>query len=475
MPVKFPPGGYHVRDTRHLSGEHTTGAAMKRKYGLFALVVVFALGGALATPMSGLAKSDTARTNVVIDWNHIMLVTFAGNTPLPVAAPPAARFAAIVQSSVFDAVNGIDRRYTYIHVAPAALRGASREAAAVSAAYTALKALFPAQTASLDAARAGSMATLEGEDEDGQSIANGVQWGKTVAEQIVAWRSTDGFSVDPGTYAQGSAPGDWQPTPPANVTPPVFRSLGKTMPFAMTSPSQFRPAGPPALTSASYTADFNEVKAWGSLNGSLRNADQTLTAKLWQLDTATALWNRVADSLAVQHHMGVLASARLLASMDIAQFDAAIAVWEAKTYFNRWRPITAIRQAASDGNPDTSPDALWESLLTTPAHQEYPSGHSGVSGAAATVLASFFGERTSFTVTSDAIPGASRSFTKFSAAVAQVADARVFAGFHFRFSCNDASQMGVMIANLVRSKLMVRSHGEGENNESGDTGEGSSD
>ena len=437
---------------------------MKRSLWLCALSALIALGGALAMPVAGFGKAETANPNVVIDWNHTMLATLAAaNVP----APPAVRYAGIVQAAVFDAVNGIDRRYTPIHVAPAAPRGASRQAAAIAAAYTALVLLLPAQTLSLDAARAASMASLGGDDES-QSIARGVQWGTTVANQIVAWRSTDGFSTILGAYPIVNAPGHWQPTPPGFSTNPVFRTLAITTPVAMTSPSEFRPAGPPALTSALYTADFNEVKAWGSLTGSLRTPYQTETAKLWQLDTATAIWNRAADSLAVEHHMGLLASARLLALMNLSQLDAVIAVWEAKQFFDRWRPITAIQQAASDGNPDTSPDLSWAPLLPTPVHQEYPSGHSGVSGAAATVLASFFGEHTSFTVTSNGVPGASRSFTSFSDAVAQVADARVFAGFHFRFSCDDASHMGTEAANLVLTKLMLPNHDQSEDSQEND-------
>lgn len=439
---------------------------MSRNVVVCALAATIAFGGALATPISGLGKTRAAHTNVVIDWNHTMLATFA---TAAVAAPPGTRYAAIVQAAVFDAVNGIDRRYSFIHVAPAAPRGASREAAAVSAAYTALVALFPAQTATLDAARAASMAAITGDDES-QSIAHGVQWGKDVADQIIAWRANDGFSSTLPPYNKGSAPGDWQPTPPAFAPTPVFRNLAVTAPFAMSSPSEFRPAGPPALTSARYAADFNEVKALGAIDSTVRTATQTETAKIWQLDTATAIWNRVADTLAQEEHTSLLASARLLAMLDIAQFDSAIAVWEAKNYFDRWRPVTAIVQAASDGNPDTSPRADWQSLLPTPGHQEYPSGHSGVSGAAATVLASFFGERTSFTVTSNGVPDRSRSFTTFSDAVAQVADARVYAGFHFRFSCDDASQMGAKIAKLVGETLMVRSHGEDDGNGSGDSG-----
>lgn len=232
----------------------------------------------------------------------------------------------------------------------------------------------------------------------------------------------------------------------------------------MTSPSQFRPAGPPALTSAQYATDFNEVKSFGSAASTVRTAYQTETAKFWQLDTATAIWNRVADSLAQKNHTSLLDTARLLALMNVSQTDAAIAVWDAKNTFNTWRPVTAIAQAASDGNSDTAFEAGWQPLLATPAHQEYASGHSGVSSAAARVLASFFGEHASFTATSAGVPGAVRSFTRFSDAVAQVADARVFAGFHFRFSCADAARMGTKVAKQVEKTLMVRVHG-GEGNE----------
>jgi membrane-associated phospholipid phosphatase len=432
---------------------------MKPRPLLGALAVVIAVAGAL-TFGGGLQTVRAAHTNVVVDWNATMLATLATAN---VAAPPATRYAAIVQASVFDAVNGIDRRYTPIHVAPAAPRGASQEAATASAAYTALVSLFPAQKTTLDAALAASLASIGG-DEDGQSksIARGLQWGKTVADQIVAWRATDGFTATLPTYVIGTAPGDWQPTPPAFALTPVFRTLATTTPFAMTSPSQFRPAGPPALTSALYTADFNEVKAFGSATSTVRTPYETETAKFWQLDTATAIWNRVADSLALKDHTSLSASARLLALLNVSQADAVIAVWDAKNTFNFWRPVTAITMAATDGNPNTSPDAGWAPLLTTPGHQEYPSGHSGVSGAAATILASFFGERTAFTATSNGVPGAVRSFTRFSDAVAQVADARVFAGFHFRNSCNVASRMGAGIAEYVQETLMVRSHGDGE-------------
>ena len=424
---------------------------MKCRFVLGALAVVVAMTGVMGAPGGRLATVAAANPNVVIDWNLTLLATLAtANVP-----PPASmRLGAIVQAAVFDAVNGIEPHYTPIHIAPAAPDGASRPAAAVGAAYTALVSLFPSQKTRLDADLAASLEELGGRDDGPSSpISLGLSWGDAVAAQMVAWRSTDGFSSAPPPYVFGTSPGDWQPTP-GGSGPPKFQTLATTTPFALTSPSQFRPAGPPAMTSAEYTRDFNEVKAFGSFTSAVRSDYQTQTAKFWQLDTPTDMWDRVADTLAQEHHLNLLKTARLLAFVNVAEADASFAVWDAKTTFNFWRPVTAIAQAALDGNPDTTPDAGWLPLLVTPYFQEYPSAHSGVSSAAVTVLESFFGNSVDFTVTSNGLSGVERSFTSFSDAIAQVADARVFAGFHFRFSCNDAAQMGAQVANYAESVVM---------------------
>jgi PAP2 superfamily len=422
--------------------------SMKRRSVLLVLAFVVTLGGTSAEPVSAHAA---ARPNTVITWNGIMMATFA----TAVVPPPAAiRLGAIVQASVFDAVNGIDPQYTPIHVAPAGPAGASREAAAAAAAHTALVALFPLQQSALGAQFASSIAAMRGDDGASTRIANGIAWGNAVAGQILAWRAADGFSsVLP--YAQGLAPGDWAPTP-GGSGPPKFQSLSVTIPFAMTSPWEFRPAGPPALTSATYTTDFKEVKAYGSATSTVRSPFQTETAKFWQMDTPVGIWDRVADSLAQTNHLNLLRSARLLAMVNLAEADAIIAVFDAKAHFNSWRPVTAIAGAGLDGNPDTTTEAGWLPLLTTPYFQEYPSAHSGVSSAATIVLASFFGNNASFTVTSAGLPGVVRIFGSFSAAIAQVADARVYAGFHFRFSTDDATQMGTQIGQLTDSTLMQK-------------------
>jgi hypothetical protein len=403
-------------------------------------------GSAWGTPRT------PASTEVVTSWNRTMVDALeTAHTP----PPPSARVAAIVQATVFDAVNGIASRYTPVHVEPAAPRGASRAAAAASAAHEALVALFPAQQVMLDERLDDTLAQLGGSGGKDQSIARGLAWGKTVADEILAWRATDGFTAVLPPYAPVAFPGRWQPTPPL-FGPPLFRQFATLTPFALTSPSQFLPAGPPPLSSPLYAQDFNEVKALGSATSVLRTAEQTQTAVFWQVDTPAAIWNRVADDLADEHHASLLAKARVLALTDIALLDATIAIWNAKNTFDTWRPITAIEQAATDGNPETSPDPGWTPLIVTPAFQEYPAGHPGVSNAAASVLASFYGDGTVFTVTSAGLPGVVRSFTSFSTAIAQVEDARVWGGIHFRFACAAAARTGAAVADYVRRTQLLR-------------------
>jgi hypothetical protein len=419
---------------------------VRHRLALVAVVAGLVVPLAAALPAAGSVAAGAGRPDVVTQWNLAMI---AGLEAAAIAPPPSARIGAIVQASVFDAVNGIDRRYASYHVAPAAPPGASRQAAAAGAAYTALVALIPAQKPLFDAQLAATLAQICDDPSDpGQSVQRGLAWGTTVAGGILAWRATDGFTTPPPPYTVRSGAGDWQPTPPAFLGPPqapLFRQFAAMTPFALTSPSQFRPPGPPPLDSARYARDLAEVQAYGSAASSVRTPEQTQTAIFWQGDTPAAMWNRVADQLAQASHATLGQNARLLAQLNIAVADATIAVWDAKNFYNFWRPVTAIRATS---------DPAWTPLLPTPAFQEYPSAHSGVSSAAATVLASFYGDATGFTVTSAGLPGVQRDFTSFSAAVAQVEDARIYAGFHFRFSCTDAANLGAQVAAYVTGTLM---------------------
>ncbi|HMD09627.1 MAG TPA: vanadium-dependent haloperoxidase [Candidatus Acidoferrum sp.] len=404
--------------------------------------------------------SSIARADDVTDWNQHMLRagTVGGTSPIVMT-----RVAAIVQASVFDAVNGVDRKYAPVHVSPGAAAGASRRAAIVEAAYTALVALYPAQKSTFDARLAVSLTAIANDPhKTSAGIASGIAWGQTAANGILSWRATDGFTPAPAPFLGGTAVGEWRPTPPAFL-PGAAPQFAYMTPWSISAPSQFRPDGPPALTSARYTADFNETKLMGSISSSIRTADQTIYAWFWNASTVTYLWNHVADLLIERGdrdedddsgHWGerpnsLLENARVLALLDLAMADAGIACWEAKYHYVSWRPVTAIPLADTDGNPATIPDPSWMPLFATPNHPEYPSGHSTVSGAAAVVLASFFGETKHFTVDNDLLIGVTRSFKGFSEALDEVRDARVFAGIHFRSACDDGQAKGTQVANWV--------------------------
>jgi len=394
----------------------------------------------------------------VTDWNRIMLNAFLV-APVP-AAPLVPRSAAIVQASVFDAVNGIEGRFTPIHVTPAASPGASARAAAVQAAYASLVHLFPVQTSTFDQQRAVSLAHISSSAaENNESIQRGIEWGQSVADAIWAWRSADGFSKVQPPFLGGLNPGEWRPTPPA-MAPGLAPQMATMVPWAIESPSQFRPAGPPSLTSAQYTADFNEVKTMGSASSTTRTADETLYATFWNSTNPADFWDPVATSLSDNAHLTLSENARLLALVNISMADAIIGCWDAKYTYVFWRPITAIRLADTDGNADTAPDITWTPLVTTPAFPEYTSAHSCVSSAAAAILSNYFGEGTPFGVASDTMPGTVRNFASFSAALGEIRNALVFGGIHFRTATNDGSTLGAAVGNYVLTHALQSVHGE---------------
>ena len=401
----------------------------------------------LAVVVAGLVTPALAKADVVTDWNRTMVT---GLEAAHVGPQPSSRIGAIVATSVFDAVNGIERRYTPIHVTPDAPPGASRAAAAVSAAYTALTALIPSQQSLFDQQLQATLAQISDDPADpGQSVLLGLDWGQTVANAIMAWRANDGVNAVLPPYVFGTTPGEYQATPPA-FGPPLFRQYATMTPWALTAPSQFLPPGPPLLTSARWSQDLAEVREYGSATSIVRSAWETETARFWQSDTPIAMWNRVADDLAESHDTTLSQNARVLALTNIAMADEMIATFNAKNTYNFWRPVTAIAAAG---------DPTWTPLLPTPAFQEYPSAHSTVSAAPATVLAAFYGDETPFTLTSANMSGVTRDFTSFTEAVQQVESARVWAGFHFRFSCEDGATLGTNVANWALATVALPEHG----------------
>jgi len=401
----------------------------------------------LVVVVAVLVAPAVANADVVTAWNRTMVT---GLEAAHVGPQPSSRIGAIVETSVFDAVNGIERRYTPFHLTPDAPPGASRAAAAASAAYTALAALVPSQQSLFEQQLQSTLAQISDDPADpGQSVLRGLDWGQSVANAILAWRANDGLNAVPPPYVFGTSPGDYQPTPPLFGLP-LFRQYATMTPWALTAPSQFLPPGPPSLTSARWAQDLAEVQAYGSATSTVRTAWETETARFWQSDTPVAMWNRVADDLAESHDTTLSQNARLLALTNIAMAAAMIATFNAKNTYTFWRPVTAI---AAMGDP------TWSPLLPTPAFQEYPSARCTVSAAPATVLAEFYGDETPFTLTSANMPGVTRDFTSFTEAVQQVESARVWAGFHFRFSCEDGAALGANVANWVLATVALPVHG----------------
>jgi PAP2 superfamily len=417
----------------------------------FILAVVFAC-----------ISATTVRADEVTDWNQILFQAAITDNTLAVVLT---RNAAIVQASVFDAVNGVERRYTPIHVTPDAPHGASARAAAVQAAYASLLRLYPNQRSTFDAARAVSLTAIlskKGGGHEEQKLQSavdlGVQWGQEVADGIWAWRSTDGFTPPPAPFTGGTNVGQWRPTPPAFLSGRGFQFSYMT-PWVMVSASQFRPAGPPALGSARYTEVFNEVKAYGSVSSAVRTADQKLYSIFWQ-GAPNRAWSRVAISLGAERHTTLLQNALVLAALNVALADATIACWEAKYHYVFWRPITAIPLADTDGNPATIADPNWTPLLITPAHPDYPSGHSTLTAAAIVVLAHYFGKNSSIIVDSEVSPGVVRSFSDFASAQVELNNARVYGGIHFRTACDDGQATGTAVGKFLLKNAFQRIDGD---------------
>jgi hypothetical protein len=405
------------------------------------------------------SSTSLCRADEVTDWNRIMLDALRIGGPGGIVAT---RQAAIVQSAVFDAINGIERRYQPIYVQPGAAPGASRQAAVVQAAYASLVKLFPAQKTDLDGKRAASLAGIASEEavDHSKSIARGIEWGQEVADAIWAWRSTDGFFAQRDPFRGATAPGQWRPTPPANASMAALNFAFMST-WLINSPFQFPLPGQPAMTSPTYLADFNEVKSLGSSSSVTRTADQTLAARFWQSSgSPNFFWNSVAVALGAERNTTLSENARILAMVDIAMADAGITVWTAKYNYNFWRPITAITLADTDGNPLTDADPSWTPLLTTPAYPDYPSGLLGVSSAAVAVLVHFFGENSSFDVPTDSttvgLAGLKRSFSNFSSALDEVVGARIWAGIHFRTADEHSRQLGTTIGNYIFSNAFQR-------------------
>src|SRR5262245_21109089 len=385
--------------------------------------------------------------DVVLEWNQLALHAVGQARVTPMVA---SRALAITQAAVYDSVVAIDRSFEPYHAHVHASRGASLEAAAAQAAHDTLTALFPAQAGTFDSALAADLAGIP----PGRAC-QGVEVGREVARQILDWRSTDGSGATV-TYTPGTDPGDWRPTPPAFL-PALAPHWRYVTPFAMTRGDQFRPGAPPALDSADYAAAFDEVKDLGRADSTTRTAEQTQIARFWNDGLGTAFaagyWNRIAQDVATDRGLDLVSDARLFALLNIALADSLISCWDAKYSYNLWRPVTAIRAADTDGNPDTEADAGWTPLLVTPNFPSYTSAHSTASAAAAGVLTALFGDHNDFTVSAVSVPF-TRSFGSFEAAAAEAGRSRIYGGIHYTFDSVNALAAGGQVADYVLGNFL---------------------
>jgi PAP2 superfamily len=400
-----------------------------------ALVVALAVapGAGWAAQGGDRVERGSPSAEAVVQWNQIAREAIARGAGSNVST-------AMVQLAVYDAVTAIDGRYEPFATPIRAHRRASQEAATATATHRLLVLLFPAQSPILDPIYADYLAGIP----DGPAKAEGIRVGVRAAEATFAFREGDGRDNQVPWVQPPPGPGVFEPTVP-NQTPQGL-ALTQTRPFAMTSPSQFRPDGPPALSSRQYFQEYEEVRTYGRAVSEQRTEEQTAIARFWA-DGSISQWNRALQRIARAQELSLADAARLFAMGSIAGADAAIALFEAKYYYMWWRPVHAIERAATDGNPWTRPEEGWQPLLDpTPNHPEYVSGHAAYAAALVTSLVAFFGRDDVYWSLDSTTTGATREYRSFTEALREVIDARVWAGIHFRSSDVEGAQLGLQAA-----------------------------
>jgi PAP2 superfamily len=391
----------------------------------------------MLTGLAGPASAD-----VITDWNEKTVALVTARTMLP---PQAERVVATVHVAMFDAVNSIERRYLPYRVQLPAAKETSKEAAAATAAASVLAALLPNAADEMKAALAAYLAPMPA----GTAKDDGIKLGEAVAAKIAAERAKDGANA-PDSYRPKAKPGVYVPTPitASSMWPNVT-------PFAMSAPAQFRPQPPIPLSGKEWSGDYNEIKNLGAKTSPTRSARQSEDARFW-LVTGPASYYPIVRQLVAAKKMSVIDSARFMALTSVATADAFIAVFEAKYHYDFWRPITAIRNGDTDDNPATERDATWQPIDNTPMHPEYPCAHCITSAAVAAVTETLLGSADvpEVAMTSPTAPGVTHRWTNLWAYADEVALARIFAGFHYRFSARVGQDMGRKIGRYVVDKVM---------------------
>ncbi|MFF5077952.1 vanadium-dependent haloperoxidase [Actinoplanes sp. NPDC000266] len=386
------------------------------------------------------ATAAPPRANAVVTWNaHAQTAIYEVARQAPYVAP---RSFAMVHGAVYDAVNAIaGTPYEPYLTAPRAHRTDSADAAVAAAAYTVLLDLFPAQSDALREQYDTALAAIPA----GRSRAAGIEVGARAANAMITARRGDG-AFEPATWNISAEPGQWRPTPPTLAADGAW--VGDLKPFVIPGNTMFRTAGPPPLTSNRYAADLNEVKEIGGATSTVRTKDQT-EAAIWWHDRRLTEWE-IKRQVATRQHLNTLQAARFFAIAEIANADSLIACFNEKKRWNFWRPVTAVQLADTDGNPRTTADPSWMPLLVTPPFPDYTSGHTCSTSTIMATMRAFFGRDDIPFSAYSADAGTIRSFTSFSGALAEVVEARVWGGVHFR----SADVQGVKIGNGVAAYVL---------------------
>jgi membrane-associated phospholipid phosphatase len=412
-------------------------------------------GAAQAAQVSdndGALNRTPSAVNPVIEWNKVLLSIVRTKGAQP-ATVHSTRSFAILHVAIYDAVNAIDGTHKpYAVELTRVPRDASRDASASAAAHEVLSALYPSFQAKLDVELTQLLAQLS----DGTNKDNGVTVGRAVADAVLALRRDDGSAAAPIPYVFGKGPGAYQSTPPNFPAPPQFTHWSHVSLFALERADQFRPGPPPGLNSDAYSDAFNQVKTLGMLNSTVATADQKLIGTFWN-GAIQNYWNEIAQTAALRHYLDTPQTARLFALLNLTLADSVIAFYDAKYTYNFWRPVTAVRAADTDGNPETLADPNWLPENTTTAPDpSYPGAHAVISAGGAAVLAAFFGpERFELPVTSEVLPAVVRDFDSFAAAEKEASLSRVLAGQHFMTDEVAGERLGREIAGFIVHGLLL--------------------
>jgi hypothetical protein len=417
-------------------------------------------GAALTAQVIGAPVSAAQSTDPVIQWNRSLLAIVRTPGAQPATIHPTRSFA-ILHAAIYDAVNAIDQTHeSYAVRFSGVSRQASQAAAADAAGHDVLVGLYPQLASTLDATLRQSLTHVP----DGVAKIEGTRIGQAVAQAILSLRSDDGANQVPLPYVFGTAPGDYQSTPPNFPKQPQFTHWRNVTPFALKRADQFRPGRPPALTSDRYADDVSEVQSLGVGGGTTATPDEALTGRFWN-GAIQNYWNEIAQTASHDRHLTIAQEARLFALLNLSVADGVIAFYDAKYTYNRWRPVTAIRAAGTDDNSETTPDANWlPEVGNTTADPAYPGAHAVISGAAAAVLtAVLHRDHLDFAVTSEVLPGVERSFASLSAAADEATQSRIFAGVHFRNDLTSGQRLGRDVADFVLDHFLTRRHGHDAN------------